>query len=64
MERDGRYGKRTGDNLGNGIKKVEDNEIDSIIVQRRSIRSNKLLRKGHIIKFEDLDFQDLVQKDR
>ena len=43
-------------NLGNGIKKVEDNEIDSIIVQRRSIRSNKLLRKGHVIKFEDLDF--------
>ena len=37
-------------------KRVEDNEIDSIIVQRRSIRSNKLLRKGHVIKFEDLDF--------
>jgi sialic acid synthase SpsE len=32
--------------LGDGIKKIENNEIESSIVQRRSIRAKKNLKKG------------------
>jgi len=42
--------------LGDGIKKVEENESNSFIVQRRSIVSNKDLTEGHIIRDEDLDY--------
>lgn len=40
--------------LGDGIKKVEENEKDSIIVQQRALYVAKDLEKGHIIKKEDL----------
>jgi N-acetylneuraminate synthase len=40
--------------IGNGIKKVEDNERNTVIVQRRAIRTNKKLFAGDIIKEEDL----------
>ena len=40
--------------LGDGIKRVEDNEIQSQVVQRRCIRVTKDLKKGHIIKESDL----------
>lgn len=40
--------------IGNGIKKVEDNEKNTVIVQRRAIRVNKNLAVGDIIKEEDL----------
>ena len=40
--------------LGDGVKKVEENELDTIILQRRSIRVKNSLRKDHIIKREDL----------
>ena len=36
--------------LGDGIKKVEKNEFKTIIVQRRSIRASKDLKKGQILK--------------
>ena len=36
--------------LGNGYKKVEKNENQSVIVQRRSIRAKEKLFKGDIIK--------------
>lgn len=36
--------------LGDGIKKIEKNEINSKIVQRRSIRALKKLKKGTILK--------------
>jgi len=36
--------------LGDGVKKIELNEKDSSVVQRRSIRSNQKLKKGTIIK--------------
>ena len=42
------------DALGDGKKKVEQNEIETIIIQRRGIRANKLISKGKIIKEEDL----------
>ena len=40
--------------LGNKIKKIEFNEIDTAIVQRRSIHSKNFLKKNHIIKKRDL----------
>ena len=33
--------------MGDGIKKIEDNEKQSSIVQRRSIRASDKLKKGH-----------------
>jgi N-acetylneuraminate synthase len=40
--------------LGDGIKKIEKNEKDTVIIQRRAIRANKFIKKGDVIKFEDL----------
>ena len=40
--------------IGNGIKKLEDNEKNTVIVQRRAIRVNKNLETGAILKEEDL----------
>lgn len=40
--------------LGNGIKIVEPNEIDSKVVQQRSLRVNKNLEKGDVLKKEDV----------
>jgi N-acetylneuraminate synthase len=41
--------------LGDGIKKVEDNEKQSLVVQQRCLRASKALSKGHIIKEADLE---------
>lgn len=40
--------------LGDGIKKVEKNEINAKIVQQRSIRAIKLIKKGDKLKRKDL----------
>ncbi len=40
--------------LGDGVKRVEENEKQSYIVQRRSICVNKELPAGHILTKEDL----------
>mgnify|MGYP000026390272 CR=1 FL=1 len=40
--------------LGDGEKKIEINELQSSIVQRRAIRANKLIKKGEMIKKRDL----------
>ena len=42
--------------MGNTIKKIEKNEKDTVIVQRRSIHANKNLEKNHTIKKKDLIF--------
>ncbi len=42
--------------LGSKTKKIELNEKDTVVVQRRSIHANKLLKKNHIIKKKDLIF--------
>jgi sialic acid synthase SpsE len=39
--------------LGNGIKKVEDNEKETIVVQRRSLRASSALSKSQVIKAGD-----------
>jgi sialic acid synthase SpsE len=41
--------------LGEGIKKVEDNEIDTVIIQRRSLRATKDLALGEILTKNDVD---------
>lgn len=40
--------------LGDGIKKVEENEIESRVIQRRGLRFNKSLSVGHQILKSDL----------
>lgn len=41
------------DALGDGIKRVEENEIKSQIVQRRCLRVKQTLKKGHILQNKD-----------
>ena len=40
--------------LGDGVKKVEENENGTVVVQRRSIKSTKDLPSGHILQKNDL----------
>ena len=40
--------------LGDGAKKVEDNELQTVIVQRRSVRFDKKLQTGHVVTHDDL----------
>ena len=42
--------------MGDGIKKIEDNEKQSSIVQRRSIRASVYLKKGTVIKKKHLQY--------
>ena len=41
--------------LGSGIKRVEENEEDTVIIQRRSLRANKNLISGAILSSNDVD---------
>jgi N-acetylneuraminate synthase len=41
--------------LGDGHKRVEENEIDSAIVQRRAIRATRDLKMGHRLTNEDIE---------
>jgi sialic acid synthase SpsE len=41
--------------LGDGIKKIEENEKETVILQRRSICASKSLNKGRKLNKEDLD---------
>ena len=43
--------------LGDGNKKIEDNEKDTVVLQRRSIRAKRNIKKGEIIKLVDFEFQ-------
>ncbi len=42
--------------LGNGIKVIEDNEKETVVVQRRGIYLKQNLSKGNIIKESDIEF--------
>jgi N-acetylneuraminate synthase len=48
--------RRLEKSLGNGIKKVERNEKDSVIVQRRSIKAKTNLKKGSILSKNNITF--------
>ena len=49
--------------MGSPLKKVENNELDTIILQRRSIRTVKEIKVGDIIKKENIQFQRPCPKD-
>jgi sialic acid synthase SpsE len=40
--------------LGDGVKRIEKNETKTSLVQRRSLKFTKPLKKGHILSKEDL----------
>lgn len=40
--------------LGDGIKRIEENEKDTVMVQRRGLYLNKSLKKGDILTSEDI----------
>ena len=39
--------------MGVGVKKVENNELETVIVQRRSLRATSSLKAGHVIALGD-----------
>jgi len=41
--------------LGDGTKRIEKNELETVVVQRRSIRAKTNLKKGTIIKIDDVE---------
>ena len=43
--------------LGDGVKKVEDNENETLVLQRRSIRAKRLIKKGEKVNLKDFEFQ-------
>lgn len=43
------------DSLGDGVKRVESNEQDTIVIQRRAIRAKRDLARGHILSENDLE---------
>ena len=49
--------------LGSSLKKVEDNEQDTVILQRRSIRIKNSIEVGDTIKEKDIQFQRPCPKD-
>lgn len=49
--------------LGDGIKRVEDNEKDTVIVQRRCIRLKTNLKKGDLITLENIECLRPAPKD-
>lgn len=49
--------------LGDGIKRIENNEKLSVVVQRRSIRVNKNLTKGQVLNETDLEFLRPIPED-
>lgn len=42
--------------LGDGIKRVEGNELNTVIVQRRAVRAARNLKPGNIISEDDLKY--------
>ena len=51
------------DSLGDGKKKVEENEHESQIVQRRAARVNKKIKKGETITSQDISYLRPCPKD-
>lgn len=41
--------------LGSGVKKVEENERETVLIQRRCIRASKNLKQGQCLTRQDLD---------
>ena len=41
--------------LGDGVKKVEENEMESVIVQQRCLRLKRGIKKGGIVSRDDIE---------
>jgi N-acetylneuraminate synthase len=39
--------------LGAGVKRVEDNELETVVLQRRSLRATSSMKRGHVISLAD-----------
>ena len=39
------------------IKKLEDNEKQTVVLQRRALRATRDIKKGEKLSFEDFEFQ-------
>ena len=42
--------------LGNGVKKIEENEFQTVVLQRRSIRLANDMKEGDVLRREDVNF--------
>ena len=42
--------------LGNGVKELETNELDTVVIQRRAIRMKKDIAEGEILNEDNIDF--------
>ena len=49
--------RRLENSLGDGLKKVENNEKETVILQRRSIRAKREIKRGETIEAKDFEFQ-------
>ena len=49
--------------MGSSVKKVEDNERETVILQRRAIRLVLTKQEGEFINLEDIEFQRPCPKD-
>lgn len=41
--------------LGDGVKRVEENEFETVVIQRRALRAKRDLKKGHVLGASDLE---------
>ncbi len=41
--------------MGDGIKKVEENELESVVIQRRALRVKRHMPAGAVLTEEDLE---------
>ena len=48
--------------MGDGNKRVEKNELETVVLQRRSIRLVRNVNKNERLKDQILNFKDLAQK--
>ena len=43
--------------MGSSLKKVEENEKETVVLQRRAIRLNKTLQAGEVVDGDMIEFQ-------
>lgn len=41
--------------LGDGVKRVEGNELDTVVLQRRCLRTRRAIKAGHLLQEDDLE---------
>ena len=49
--------------LGNGIKAIEDNEADTVVIQRRAVRLINDVKKGEVLEESNLEYLRPCPKD-